>query len=99
MEAIVKAPPKRDDETRQDIATTYFMNALLDEGQQQQILTHEVFNLEQALKLALAYENARRTVQRRSTQYRPRVHAVQEESATEVEDEEEFSKKFDDLTK
>ena len=76
------------------------MNALLDEGQQQHIFRHEVGNLEQVLKLALAYEYARQTVHKRSTQFRPRVHVVQEqlEEETEVEDKEELSKKFDNLT-
>ena len=96
MEAVVKAYPKRDEDTRQDLATTYFINALLDEGQQQHIFTHEADTLEQAVKLALAYENARRSVHKHSAQFRPRVHVVQEE---ESEDEEELCQKLDDLAK
>ena len=78
MEAVIKAYLKRDDDARQYLATTYFINALLDEGQQQHIYTHEVDTLEQATKLAVAYENDRRTTQKRSTPFRPRVHVVEE---------------------
>ena len=83
MEAVVKAYPKRDDEARQDLATTYFINALLDEGQQQHINTHEVDTLEQATKLAVAYENARRTTFKRNAPFRPRVHLIEEENESE----------------
>ena len=112
MEAVVKAYPKRDDEARQDLATTYFINALLDEGQQQHINTHEVDTLEQATKLAVAYENARRTTQKRSAPFRPRVHTVEEEnSAGSVvrqfssgqgkgrSQDDQLNKKMDDLAK
>ena len=92
--------PERDEDTKQDLATTYFVNALLDEGQQQYIFTHEIENLEQALKLGLAYENARWTTYKHSMHFRPKVHVVQEQSEeeTEVEDEKELYKKFDELT-
>ena len=83
MEAVAKAYPKRDDEARQDLATTYFINALLDEGQQQHINTHEVDILEQANKLAVAYENARRTTFKRNAPFRPRVHLIEEENESE----------------
>ena len=112
MEAVVRAYPKRDDEARQDLATTCFINALLDEGQQQHINTHEVDTLEQATKLAVAYENARRTTQKRSAPFRPRVHTVEEEnSAGSVvrqfssgqgrgrSQDDQLNKKMDDLAK
>ena len=112
MEAVVKAYPKRDDEARQDLATTYFINALLDEGQQQHIYTHEVDTLEQATNLVVAYENARRTTQTRSTPFRPTVHAVEEESLVGSavrqfssgqgrgrNQDDQLSKKMDDLAK
>ena len=114
MEAVVKAYPKRDDEARQDLATTYFINALVDEGQQQHINTHEVDTLEQATKLAVAYENARRVSSKRAGPFRPRVHLIGEESDWEAprvqqvsqqgqnrrgSQEDQLSKKIDDLAK
>ena len=39
----------------------HFTDALLDEGQQQHIYTKEAASLEQATKVAEAYENARMT--------------------------------------
>ena len=49
MEAVVKAYPKRDDEARQDLAKTYFVNALLDESQQRHIYTREVDTLDRQI--------------------------------------------------
>ena len=83
MEAVVKAYPKRNDEARQDLATTYFINALLDEGQQQYVYTNEVDTMKQTTKLAVAYKNARRTTHKRNVPFCSRVHLIEEENESE----------------
>lgn len=64
-EMMGKAFPRMDLATRAEVAVSYFVKALNDEGARRHLWTNSPRTLEEATRLALAWENAGKTEERR----------------------------------